>query len=101
MSVLPHAQGQPDDEARKIITLIRRYARRVTADTIQENIERIRGLHHILDAARDNFDIGLLYANRAGRGAVSCRKIEEQLGINKDTVAKRTAKAKELLGWVE
>lgn len=98
MAVLPRAVGEPEFDALEIVELIRFYATRKPSPNVASNVERIRGLHHIYDAARDYLDVGMAVVNTAPDGRVSCRKIESEIGIHKDSVVKHVHNGKRLLG---
>jgi hypothetical protein len=83
---LPRATGTPDRRAKAIIKRINDYAVQPPSDDVDKNAERIRGLHHILDAAHDALRMGLAVVNAHGPGKLSYRGAEERLGIHRDTV---------------
>jgi|SRR5882757_4838598 len=97
MSTLPRANGKPDREARAIVERIRAYARRPASDNHDVNVQHVRGVHHILDAAHDALPVALAIANSEGPGKVSYRDVDRELGIHKDTVGYRVAQGKALL----
>jgi hypothetical protein len=97
MSTLPRANGKPDREAARIVKQIRAYARRPASDDHDANIQHVRSVHHILDAAKDALPIALAIANSEGPGKVSYRDVDRELGIHKDTVGYRVAQGKALL----
>lgn len=86
MYKLPRATGTPDRRAKAIIKRINDYAVQPPSDDVDKNAERIRGLHHILDAAQDALRVGLAIVNAHGRGKLSYREAERRLGIHRDTV---------------
>lgn len=86
MSTLPRATGTPGPAATEIMQRIHDYAARPASDDVDVNTERIRGLHHILDAAQDALRIGLAIVNAHGPGKLSYREAERRLGIHRDTV---------------
>jgi tellurite resistance protein len=94
---LPRAKGTPDAAAAKIVEAIRNYARQTPSHERDANIERIRGLHHIFDAARDSLDVGLAVVNAPGPGKVSYRKADAEIGIHWDTVKYHVDHGKALL----
>lgn len=101
MSVLPRANGQPDREAAKIIDRIRGYARQPASDDFDTNVQHVRNVHHIYDAAQDALNIALAIANQPGPGKVSYRDMDPELGLHKDTAASRVPKGRALLAEEE
>lgn len=86
MYKLPRAIGQPSGRAATLVRWIHDYATRPASNDVDDNVERIRGLHHILDAAQDALRMGMAVVNAEGPGKVSYREAEKRLGISKDTV---------------
>lgn len=86
MVVLRRAEGSPEPEAQAIIDQIFRYASR-TPQGLNADMERIRGLHHILDAAQDALHVGVAKVNDPD-SKVGYRTIEAKTGIHWQTVRK-------------
>lgn len=97
---LPRATGDPGPRAAEIVQQIHDYAERPASEDVEVNAERIRGLHHILDAAQDALRIGLAIVNAhaPGKGKLSYRGAEQRLGIHRDTVQSYVRQGQEEIG---
>lgn len=97
MSVLPRAKGTPEPAAKRLIEQIAAYAAQPATDDIDDNIARLRGLHHIYDAARDALDVGLAIMQQAPHGKVSFRVAAAETGIHPSSVANHIDKGRQIL----
>lgn len=98
MFVLPRAQGEPSDRAAEIIQLIRDYAAAEPSETHEENAQRVRDLHHLVNAATDSLYAGMARVNAAEHaGKVSVREMAPAMGLSGSWVWRHIKVGQELL----